>query len=898
MLDTPPQQTLMRMTEIFDLFQQALLATNSAYALGSAQEAIRQAAAQQDSLARAKAHALTRLGQAAQLMETKDSPHAPGTGDLVVLIRQVIRAYGRALTLPRNWWDRIKFRAVATGLYTSGISDQNVIVHARPWQPGWLADEKEDIDRLEQRRVRRRTLDRMLAAWSDGRITTYRSDGQKAAVDAVLNLQPGGTLLVTLPTGGGKSLCMALPAWLDSGGGIRQGGTTVVVVPIVALGIDQQQHVIQDFRFAADDKYRPHVWLGTTSIEERGVICEGISAGTLPLLYTSPEALLNNPRLQKAMMEAAGKGNLNWLVIDEAHMVELWGAGFRTEFQLLAALRQQLLAASEGRLRTLLLSATVSQSCLQTLTELFANGDELDCVSANQLRPEISYWLSTAANEEERRSRILEALYHLPRPAILYVTQPVQAEEWVDFLRSHGFNRLAAFTGKTASLERSQIMREWERNERDLMVANSAFGLGVDKEDVRTVIHAALPENIDRFYQEVGRGGRDGIRSVSLICTVPDEDIKLARSMSIQPRCGKPCLAGELCGNNKPVQATGNHFLLDLDAAPAYNPDMEASDTHRNWNEHVLLLMQRAGFLQIWDANPETVAGQDEIAAETNPQGRRWLHIILNDAGVTFSDEDFAARFEPHRLRERQSLVESLNRMRYVSVTYASGGSDLSHLDCLGHVFARIYPRTALACGGCPACRGSGLKNTAASTSVDIDLSENNFLPSPAPIPAVASRLFTAQPHVHVIWDGADYPAGALTDLLPILLRLGITQYVLPETLAEDHQWLVPILREMGQITPRPRHRILSDAMALGQTAAPWAIYPWPTAIVYPQDAAQADALYQRVKNARISFPLIQVVNRSLYLESEHGRFLERVNGRHELLESFVVKIQDVLETL
>jgi hypothetical protein len=139
----------------------------------------------------------------------------------------------------------------------------------------------------------------------------------------------------------------------------------------------------------------------------------------------------------------------------------------------------------------------------------------------------------------------------------------------------------------------------------------------------------------------------------------------------------------------------------------------------------------------------------------------------------------------------------------------------------------------------------------------------------------------------------------ALAKLLPTLLRIGFAQFVLPAMLAQAGEWLAPILYEMGQVTPRRRHRVLSDAMLLGQTSAPWTLCPSRcTVVIYPQEATPADALYRHVKRIYTDTPLVQVVPRHLYLGSEHGRFLERVTGRHEMLEPFIGKLQNRLETL
>lgn len=891
------------MNTAFDRLQQALLTPNPQWAHRALQDELGQALQQADAMARVRLRMLWRLSYAAQRLDDAAAVPQTGLADLLVLLRQVIRSFGRALEIPLAWWQRTQYRLAEFGLYTSTHTDTTVTLHAAPWQPDWLPDTKiEDIEHLAVRRMQQMTVaDGMLMAFSRGRMTSYRSEAQKVALDAVLHAPPGTTLLVTLPTGGGKSVCLLLPAWLASRGGQVQGGTSIVVVPTVSLALDQQNHVQEFFTDAVGATYQPYALTGDTPAETRAVIFQGIRDGTLPLLYTSPEALLNNPALHDAVLRAAEKGDLNWLVIDEAHMVEQWGAGFRTEFQLLAAFRRQLLDRSKGQLRTLLLSATVSAQCQQTLQEIFGNDGDIHTVFGNQLRPEISFWSTITRDVARRQEMVTEALHHLPRPAILYVTRPDDAEAWVEHLRQQGFARLAAYTGKTAALERTQIMRWWDRNDLDLMVATSAFGLGVDKEDVRTVIHATLPENVDRFYQEVGRGGRDGCRAISLVCCVPNDDFRLARSMSIRGRITVDKAYprwNAMWQQRKSIPGTGSEFLLDLEAAPNYNPEMEPTDTHRAWNEHILLLMQRARLLTILDTNPQeanpTANGSNGDSAIA-PQ-RRWLHIRLLESSVTYSAADFQQQFDPPRQEERRQLTSSLQQIRALVTTYSRSAAAPPLPGCLGRTFAQVYPNTALACGGCADCRSCGFPAGGAPIRVESDI---EVVPPKVPLHShVRARLFAVQPHHHVMWRGDAYPQTAVAQLLAHLLRSGFTQFILPADLTEDNAWTRSLLQELGQISPMRAHRILTDEMVVGRSAAQWTLYPAPTAVVYPTDSGLADRVYLRVKRECSCIPLVQVVQHSLYLPSEHGRFLDRANGLHMEISQFIETIETCLQTL
>ena len=112
----------------------------------------------------------------------------------------------------------------------------------------------------------------------------------------------------------------------------------------------------------------------------------------------------------------------------------------------------------------------------------------------------------------------------MPRPIIIYVSKRDDAKEWKKKLIEKGYRSVEIFSGSTVDSERERIIRQWNHDEIDIIVATSAFGMGVDKRDIRTVIHCCLPESINRFYQEVGRGGRDGFASISLLSYVYDED--------------------------------------------------------------------------------------------------------------------------------------------------------------------------------------------------------------------------------------------------------------------------------------------------------------------------------------------------------------------------------------
>ncbi|RYG07911.1 MAG: ATP-dependent DNA helicase RecQ, partial [Caulobacteraceae bacterium] len=342
---------------------------------------------------------------------------------------------------------------------------------------------------------------------------TYVSAGQREAVRSAFLMRPGDTLIVCLPTGSGKSFVAQAPI-LTRG---REGGLTLCIVPTTALVLDQARQMDERLsgraRGASGGGLAWHSDLGP---DEKDLIKAAIREGRQGILYCSPEAVTG--ALLPSLYDAAKRGLFDYLVVDEAHLLSQWGDGFRPAFQMIAGIRRGLLRACAGeRFRTILMSATLTTDAIATIDALFGPPETVHMVSSVHLRPEPQYWIHKEPGEAAKQAKVLEAVRHAPRPTILYVTKRSDADEWHRRLYAKGYRRLAKFHGDTPTSERLKIIDEWSRNMIDVIVATSAFGVGIDKSDVRAVIHAAVPETVDRFYQEVGRGGRDGAPAGSLM---------------------------------------------------------------------------------------------------------------------------------------------------------------------------------------------------------------------------------------------------------------------------------------------------------------------------------------------------------------------------------------------
>ena len=520
-------------------------------------------------------------------------------------------------------------------------------------------------------------------------LPTYTGQGQREAIRALMHLPQGDVLIANLPTGSGKSLLAHLPPLVE-----QEGLMTLAIVPTVALAIDQEtrmKNLLQE-RYPHRE-LPPLAFHGGLPKEQRTQVYRSIRDGEQPILFTSPEYAVGS--LRETLEHAAAQGRLNQVFIDEAHLVIGWGNGFRPAFQLLPALVRMLRIKALSRdVRVVLASATLAASTIHDLRHLFGPPERVHVVSAVHLRPEIRY-APVPCLEEERPMRVLEAVQLAPRPFILYVTRPDEADRWLDHLRAKGLRRVRKFTGETSSAGRERLLSQWSANELDGMVATSAFGLGVDKSDVRTVIHATLPDSLDRYYQEVGRAGRDGRAGAAILLhTASDE--RQARGIAV------PKLARD---ENAHERWTGM-----IDSAQSHDKLTEASwvdltrlRAHQHvkskesnaWSVRTLTLMARAGLIELVAMGSSQSADQD-MPLNISEASRAAVRIL--DDGHRDRDH-FAKALACAREDVRKAGERGFNAITDV----ANGRLEIS--DALRQMYsvmgANCVP-VSPCCGGCP----------------------------------------------------------------------------------------------------------------------------------------------------------------------------------------------------
>lgn len=624
---------------------------------------------------------------------------ALGPKDLVALLRSVLRAesgqvreFGQNLLVPAPLSNTLSRRAMETAsISVQSETAAGLVVAARRWKPRWLTTSPGDIgpeDSLYDGTLRRREE----AAPPDpvlwrAELDHYRSEAQRETVRTVLSAPSGSTIVVNLPTGSGKSLCALLPSILPLPNDSGMPGVTPIVVPTVALALDLEARtsslVDHPTAYQSDED----------SARDTALRCR---AGVQGPVFLSPESLVGS--LAEPLRAAARQGFIRYFVVDEAHMVSTWGDDFRPAFQQIAAFRRELLDLCADRpFVTVLLSATLTPYALQALYDLFGTPGPMHQVHAVRLRPEPSYWISHAPDEISRQAWVQEAIDHLPRPLILYTTRRADAEAWFTKLRSTGYERIRLMHGATNRADRRGLLDGWNRDEVDIVVATSAFGLGVDKPDVRAIVHATCPEDIDRYYQDVGRGGRDGYESLSVMVWT-DRDAKSARSLALPKFIGVERGIERWSAMFRTAEAgkTGDpRFTIQLDVSPSFRPhDIDMSnDENERWNLRTLHLMRRAGLIEI-EGSPSAV--EDGVAV-------RKAVVRIRDH-EHLNSQVWSDRVDPLR-----DALLTQSRQAWELLKAALRGRE-----CLSQVFEKAYTSpehgvtVVRACGGCPACREVG----------------------------------------------------------------------------------------------------------------------------------------------------------------------------------------------
>jgi ATP-dependent DNA helicase RecQ len=305
--------------------------------------------------------------------------------------------------------------------------------------------------------------------------------GQDEVIQSVLD---GTHTIAVMPTGAGKSLCYQLPALLLP-------GMTIVVSPLIALMKDQYDKM-QELGVAASQVNSAVP--GTEQEEHR----DRIASAEAEFVFTTPEQLTNPDFLA----ELAGK-TIDLFVIDEAHCISQWGHDFRPAYLTLGDAAQKL-----GAPTILALTATATPKVIDDIRDKLGV-EPVKVINTDLYRPNLYFAVRPVDSEADKEREAAELLASTDGTSIIYTATVAHAESLTNVLRATG-KRVARYHGKVPARERHETQNAFMSGELDAIIATNAFGMGIDKADIRLVLHYDMPGSLDAYYQEAGRAGRDG----------------------------------------------------------------------------------------------------------------------------------------------------------------------------------------------------------------------------------------------------------------------------------------------------------------------------------------------------------------------------------------------------
>ena len=430
---------------------------------------------------------------------------------------------------------------------------------------------------------------------NNDRIHKYLSDywgydslrpAQIPVIEQVLASKSG---LALMPTGGGKSLCYQLPSLLLP-------GLTLVVSPLIALMKDQ-----------VDDLLLRNIPVGllnsTQSDEDSNEVFQRMIDGTLKILYTSPERLFAREALLFTQLQSL---TISLIAVDEAHCISSWGHDFRPAYTRLIELRQAL-----PEVPLLALTATADAMTKQDIRQQL--GLEQDPVFENSFdRPEIHYTAIRRDDENEQLLKFLEE--RKSESGIIYCLSRKRTESVSKMLQSEGFLALSYHAGLSTDI-RTERQNQFVRDDIQIVVATIAFGMGIDKNNVRFVVHMNLPKNMEGYYQETGRAGRDGLTSHALLLHGGSDFMTLSKHCEID---GNPEQSDTLLKKLRRMQDFADSFACRRQTLLQY-----FGETHAGNCDHCDNCQTE---FDVWDATQEAQKLLSTVARLEWPYGL--AHII------------------------------------------------------------------------------------------------------------------------------------------------------------------------------------------------------------------------------------------------------------------------------
>jgi ATP-dependent DNA helicase RecQ len=461
---------------------------------------------------------------------------------------------------------------------------------------------------------------------------------QEPVVQAVLG---GRDTLALLPTGGGKSLCYQVPA-------LCMKGICIVVSPLIALMKDQV------YQLSSRGVPAAAIFSGMRHSDIDRVL-DNCVYGDIKLLYLSPERLTT-----ELARERIARMHVNLLAVDEAHCISQWGYDFRPPYLQIAEIR-----ALHPKTPVLALTATATPQVVDDIQERL-EFKKKHVIQQSFARKEVAY---VVFHEENKMQRMLDILNKVPGTAIVYVRNRKKTKEVATWLHR---NRVSAsyYHAGLDSETRSERQDAWIRSKVRVMVCTNAFGMGIDKPDVRVVIHLDLPDSPEAYFQEAGRAGRDRRKSYAVLLYEKADRLQLERWFELS--------FPDFTFIKRVYQALGSYFQLALGAGAGESFDFDLIEFARNFQLDVLLTMsalkvlEQSGYLVLTEsvfmpASVQVIVSKEQMYDYQlrHPQADKVLKALLRSyAGAFMQPVGFREQQFAQALRmEKADLLRILDRL-------------------------------------------------------------------------------------------------------------------------------------------------------------------------------------------------------------------------------------------
>jgi len=379
--------------------------------------------------------------------------------------------------------------------------------------------------------------------------------------EIILSVLEKHDTLALLPTGGGKSLCFQVP-------GLALGGTTLVVSPLIALMNDQVQNLKKRGISAVAIS-------AAMNFKEIDVALNNAALGHVQFIYISPERLQNETFLQKISYLP-----ISLIAVDEAHCISQWGYDFRPSYLKIASLRMYF-----PETKIIALTASATKAVVEDIQKQLEFKDQ-NVFRQSFVRKNLRYVVQL---EEDKINRLFKLIHNIGGSGLVYVRNRKKTVELANFLTKNQISSMAYHAGLKYE-ERRNVQQQWIDNKLQVICATNAFGMGIDKPDVRFVVHLDLPESLEAYFQEAGRAGRDGKIAYSTIFFTKADQQRLTDNFQFA--------FPELDFIKNTYQAICNYYQVAIGAGQGNNVEFDIDKICKSYNLSPILVYNSIKFLE------------------------------------------------------------------------------------------------------------------------------------------------------------------------------------------------------------------------------------------------------------------------------------------------------------